>query len=108
MDIANLASAIASGSNADIAECLRQVNPQRLDLSILEALADRLENPRGNKTRAATARDRSIANEFDWIFRKFLADGVPKRGLTKLVIWYIAKSRGVSPRTVESAIKKHR
>ena len=107
-NIAHLASAIARGSNADIAEWLRQVNPQLLEASILEALADKLDNPRGNKTRAAASLHRRIADQFDWVYGKRLADGEPKRGLMKAVIAEIAESRGVSVRTVHSAIRKHR
>ena len=107
-DIAHLASAITHGSNADIAEWLRQVKPRLLNASILHALADRLENPRGNKTRAAAKLHRDIAAQFDWFYRKRLAAGERKHGLRKKLISEIAERRGVSTRTVESAIKKHR
>ena len=107
-DVARLARAIARGSDADIAEWLRQVKPRLLNSSILKALADRLENPRGNKTRSSAWLHRSIADQFDWFYRKRLADGERKHGLKKKVIIEIAEHRGVSTRTVESAIKKHR
>jgi len=116
--MADLNGAIACGSNADIAKCLRRVaeiaeylrrvNPQMLGPSILQALADRLENPRGNRTRAAAFRDRIIAEEVDWFFRERLAAGERKHGLQKKVVLDIAKRHSVRRKTVENAIKKHR
>jgi len=117
--MADLNHAVACGSNADIAKCLRRVaeiteylqgvNPQMLGPSILQALADRLVDPRGNRTRAAALRNRIIAEEFDWLFHERLAAGERKHGLQKKLIIDIAKRHGVRPRTVEDAIsKKHR
>jgi hypothetical protein len=103
-----LTRAIARGSDADIAECLRLVNPKLLDPSILDALADRLKNPRGNRARAAASLHREIAKGVDAMYRVRLARGEPKRGLMKFVIAYIAMIYHVRERTVRYAISKHR
>jgi hypothetical protein len=103
---AQLARAIACGSHADIATSLRRVNPRFLDPSILKALADRLENPRGNKTRAAAVLHRTLAAQVDGMFRFRLRAGERKYGLKKRVVETIAALNGVSPRLVYGAIKK--
>jgi hypothetical protein len=103
-----LARAIARGSDADIAKCLRRVNLQLLRPSIQQALADRLGNPRAARTRASAWLYRSIAFEANRLYRSRLAAGAPERGLKKTVVLDIVKRRGVSERTVRYAIRKHR
>jgi len=99
-----LARAIACGSDATVAKCLRRVNLQLLHPSIQQALADRLENPRAARSRASAWLYRSIAYEY----RSRLAAGAPKRGLKKMVVADIVKHRGVGERTVRYAIRKHK
>jgi hypothetical protein len=103
-----LARAIARGSDAAVARCLRRVNLQLLHPSILQALADRLENPRAARTRASAWLYWSIAYQANKLYRSRLAAGAPKRGLMKGVVAEIRKRYGVSERAVYYAIRKHR